>query len=76
MGTVQSSTVPPRDLKKRPSANFVVEYQAKFTDKKLVGTVFCELSARTYGSAEWWVLVEKEEGGAAEQRRGRGRGRG
>ena len=38
----------------------MVEYQAKLTDKKLVGKVFCELSARTYGSAEWWVLVEKE----------------
>ena len=47
LGTVQSSTVPARDLKKTPSANFVVEYQAKLTDKKLVGKVSCELSART-----------------------------
>jgi hypothetical protein len=41
----------------------VVEYQAKLTDKKLVGKLFCELRpqrATIYGSAEWWVLVEKE----------------
>ena len=53
------------------------------TDKKLVGKVSCELSARTYGTAEWWVLVEKEGAGAAAPSsavsgpsRGRGRGRG
>ena len=77
LGTVQSSTVPPSDLKKTPSANFVVEYHAKMTDKKLVGKVSCELSARTYGAAEWWVLVERENAGAAgpsSAARGRGRG--
>ena len=26
----------------------------------LVGKVSCELSERTYGTEEWWVLVEKE----------------
>jgi hypothetical protein len=88
LGTVQSSTVPPRDLKKTPTANFVVEYHAKMTDKKLVGKVSCELSARTYGTTEWWVLVEKENAEAAgpssagpssaaeRGRGGRGRGRG
>ena len=81
LGIVQSSTVPPRDLKKTPSANFVVEYHAKLTDKKLVGKVSCELSGRTYGASEWWVLVEKEGPGPAgpgpssSAARGRGRGR-
>ena len=77
LGIVQSSTVPPRDLKKTPSANFVVEYHAKLTDKKLVGKVACELTARTHGVEEWWVLVEKEGGtSAAAGSGGRGRGKG
>jgi hypothetical protein len=82
LGTVQASTVPPRDLKKTPTANVVVEYRAALTEKKLVGKVSCELSQRKYGVGEWWVLVEKEGGGAAAPSssaasgRGRGRGRG
>ena len=39
LGTVQSSTVPPRDLKKTPTANFVVEYHKKLTLNKLAGKV-------------------------------------
>ena len=48
-----------------PTANFVVEYTAKLTYKKLVGNskVACELSSRTHGATEWWVLVEKEKKG-------------
>jgi hypothetical protein len=58
-----------------------LEYHAKLTDKKLVGKVSCELSGRTYGASEWWVLVEKEGPGPAgpgpssSAARGRGRGR-
>ena len=88
VGTVHSTTISASDLKKTPTANFVVEYVARLTDKKLVGKVACELSERTYGPCEWWVLVEREGGNAAGpsssaangrgrgRRRGRGRGRG
>ena len=76
VGTVQSSTVPPRDLKKTPTANFVVEYHKKLTLNKLAGKVSCELSARTYGTEEWWVLVEREKGGAEPRPAASGRGRG
>ena len=48
------------DLKKTPTANFVIKYTAKMTDGALNSSVACELSARTYGPAEWWVLVEKD----------------
>jgi len=81
VGTVHSTTISASDLKKTPSANFVVEYRAPQTDKKLAGKVSCELSARTYGTGEWWVLVEKEGPGPAgpgpssSAARGRGRGR-
>eukprot|EP00966_Prymnesium_polylepis_P261717 6045947-Prymnesium_polylepis.1 len=46
------------------------------TDKKLVGKVSCELSAHTYGAAEWWVLVERENAGAAGPSSSAARGRG
>ena len=26
----------------------------------MAGKVACELTQRTYGAAEWWVLVEKD----------------
>ena len=76
-GSWAPSKVPACDLKKTPSANFVVEYHGKLTDKKIVGKVSYELSTRTYGTTEWWVPVEKEEPGqSAASGRGRGRGRG
>ena len=58
-GTVHSRGVTARDLKKTPTANFVVKYYPKATDKKLNGLVSCELSARTHGVGEWWVLIER-----------------
>jgi len=47
------------DLKRAPTANFVVKYSSKLTAKKLNGNVACELSMRTHGVAQWWVQVEK-----------------
>ena len=42
------------------TANFKVFYDKKITQvKKLNGIVACELSAATYGSDQWWVLLEK-----------------
>ena len=38
----------------------MVEYHGKMTNKKLVGKVACELSVRTWGPGEWWVLVSKD----------------
>ena len=46
------------DLKRAPSANLVVKYIAKDTQKKLNGTVACELSLRTHGVSQWWVQLE------------------
>jgi hypothetical protein len=64
IGCVHSRNLTARDLKQAPTANFVVCYTAKLTDKKLVGKVACELSSRTHGPTEWWVLVEKAGAGA------------
>ena len=40
--------------------------------------VACELSARTHGPAEWWVLVEKDAtpavGGAGSKGKGKAKG--
>jgi hypothetical protein len=76
IGTIQSRNLSPTDLKKTPTANFVVEYHAKLTDKKLVGKVACELSARTWGPKEWWVLVQKDEVAGPSGVGGQGGGRG
>ena len=78
IGTVHSSSVPPRDLKATPSANFVVDYTAKLTGKMLSGKVSCELSARTYGPAEWWVVVVKDDsasGSGSAGAKGKGKGK-
>ena len=56
IGTVHSRNVTPTDLKKAPTANFVVEYHAKLTDKKLNGKVSCELTERTHGIDESRVV--------------------
>ena len=76
VGTVQSRNLSATDLKKTPTANFVMKYTAKMTDSALNGNVACELTARTHEPAEWWVLVEKDAATATSAARGRGRGRG
>ena len=60
VGTVHSRNLSATDLKKTPTANFVIKYTSKITDGALNGYVACELSARTHGPAEWWVVVEKD----------------
>ena len=47
------------DLKKTPTANFVVKYSPKDTDKKLNGFEACELSRAEYGPEKLWVLLER-----------------
>ena len=60
MGTIHSRKLSPTDLKKTPSANFVVKYNKSITkNKHLHGCVACELSERTHGPSVWWVLVQK-----------------
>ena len=61
IGTVHSRRVTPRDLRNTPTANFVVKYTAKETDKQLAGTVSTELSQAKYGCAEWWVVLQQDE---------------
>ena len=57
-----------------------VKYTAKMTDSALNGNVACELSARTHGPTEWWVLVEKDAAtatsGAGSKGKGKGKGKG
>ena len=48
------------DFMKTPSANFVIKYVAKETDKVLNGLEARELSANTHGPMRWWVELEKE----------------
>ena len=58
MGTIHSRKLSKNDLKQTPTANFVVKYtNNKYTNKKLNGTVACELSTRKHGATEWWVLL-------------------
>ena len=61
LGTVHSTgPFTKADLKRAPTANFVVKYSARITGKRaLNGLVACELSARTHGANQWWVAVEK-----------------
>ena len=65
MGKVQRRGVPPRDLIRTPTANFVVAYNKKETAGKLNGQEACELSERLYGAGNWWVLLEREQGAEA-----------
>ena len=51
------SGVTPGDLRQVPTANFVVRYAAKQTGGELNGLVACELSPRTHGVDQWWVLL-------------------
>ena len=42
----------------------------------ITGNVACELSARTHGPAEWWVIVEKEVAAATSIAPGQAKGTG
>ena len=57
VGRVVRSGVTPGDLRQVPTANFVVRYAAKQTGGELNGLVACELSPRTHGVDQWWVLL-------------------
>ena len=62
LGTIHSTgSFTIADLKRAPSANFVVKYTAKMAgNKALNGCVACELSARAHdATTQWWVEVEK-----------------
>ena len=58
VGRVVRSGVTPGDLRQVPTANFVVRYAAQQTGGELNGLVACELSPRTHGVDQWWVLLE------------------
>ena len=58
VGRVVRSGVTPGDLRQVPTANFIVRYAAKQTGGELNGLVACELSPRTHGVDQWWVLLE------------------
>ena len=38
---------------------FLTPVTAKQTNGKLNGLVACELSVRTYGHSQWWVLLQR-----------------
>ena len=57
--TVHSQSLSATDLRKTPTANFVIKYKSKETEKPLNGNVACELSEQLYGAAVWWVLLDK-----------------
>jgi hypothetical protein len=58
VGRIVRSGVTPGDLRQVPTANFVVRYAAKQTGGQLNGLVACELSPRTHGVDQWWVLLQ------------------
>ena len=45
-------------MRQVPTANFVVRYAAQQTGGELNGLVACELSPRTHGVDQWWVMLE------------------
>jgi hypothetical protein len=59
IGHVHSCALSAADLRKTPSANFVIKYKSKETDKALNGLEARELSARKHGPSAWWVQLEK-----------------
>ena len=75
VGTVHSRNLSATDLKKVSTAKFVVKYTASMTDGAINGNVACELSARTHGPAEWWVLAEKEAAAATSIAAGKVKGK-
>lgn len=60
IGRVQSRNLSDADLKKTPSANFVIKYSSKETNKVLSGLEARELSALTHGPTRWWVELQKK----------------
>ena len=76
VGTVHSRNLSATDLKKTQTANFAVKYTSKMAGNATNGNVACELSARTHGPAEWWVLVEKEAADATSIAAGKAKGKG
>ena len=59
VGRVARNRVTTRDRRGVPTANYIVRYTAKQTNGKLNGLVACELSVRTYGHSQWWVLLQR-----------------
>ena len=59
VGRVHSRKLSEVDLKKTPSANFVIKYKSKETGKKLNGTEARKLSAHNYGASQWWMELTK-----------------
>ena len=63
VGRVAHNRVTARDKREVTTANFVVRYSAKQTNGQIDGLVACELSARTYGASQWWVLLQHSGAG-------------
>ena len=59
VGRVHSCDLSRADLKKTPSANFIIKYQGKDTGNKIKGSEARKLSADTYGTDLWWVELTK-----------------
>ena len=61
MGTIHSRKLSPTDLKKTPSANFVVKYNKSITKNKHPPSAVWHVSCRSArnGPSVWWVLVQK-----------------
>ena len=63
VGRVAHNRVTARDKREVATANFVVRYTANQTNGQIDGLVACELSARTYGAGQWWVLLQHSGAG-------------
>ena len=63
VGRVAPNRVTARDKREVPTANFVVRYTSQQTDGRIDGLVACELSSRTYGASQWWVLLQHSRDG-------------
>ena len=59
VGRVARNRVTTKDRRGVPTANYIVRYTAKQTNGKINGLVACELSVRTYGHSQWWVLLQR-----------------
>lgn len=56
---MQSRNLSAADLRKTPTANFVIKYSAKDTNKALSGLEARDLSVATHGPSRWWVELKK-----------------